>query len=146
MANPNTITYDPQSPGQAGGDAIRMDFPLTLANSGSVVAGGGGGAGGPPSVDAPGDGGSGGAGWLAGTAGRGGTYSDGTGSRSGLAGQSGTKTAGGAAVGNAFAGGGPAAQGMPTSGAIQGGSAGFAIRRNGYQLLQTGNAPVGAVA
>jgi len=95
---------DPVYPGTDGGNAIRVDFDLTITNNGTIGGGGGGGAGGLSSIGAAptagaGGGGGGGAGYIGGT---GGAYTglDWTGTygcSSGAPGSNGSVLTGGAA-------------------------------------------------
>jgi hypothetical protein len=166
-------TGQPAQNGQAGGDAIELNYPITLQNTNQVRAAGGGGGGGargstviagqpgnPPSKAGPGQpgnppstqffgggGGGGGAGIQAGSGGAG-ANSQG---QPGQAGSANTRGAGGDSSGqtnpNGGNGGAAGAAGQQGTGTGDGagGAAGKAVERNGYTLtLQNSGTVIGA--
>ncbi len=131
------------SPGNAGGDAIYVQTPITITvnASGSVKSGGGGGGGGGKQVsgNVGGDGGGGGFPNGAGGAGSSGIAGD-----PAVAGSPGTTSGGGhgngtPAGGNGGDAGQPGLTGAAGSGFVggAGGAAGYAIRKNGNTVTYT---------
>jgi hypothetical protein len=133
--NASTFYATPGGAGTKGGDAILVQRPAVISNSGVIAGGGGGGGGGGssgPSLGNPstwlqwvaGGGGGGGAGSNVGAGGAGGTFDGPVGGGSATAGSNGTSTTGGAggpgrnrpsannSVANGGAGGGRGASGV----------------------------------
>lgn len=142
-------------PGAAGGDAVYVQYPITITvNSGGSIKGGGGGGGGGSYASGTGYlvGGDGGGGGF--PNGNGGAGSAGTAGDTAAAGSPGTTSGGGAggASGPSGGPGGNAGTAGSTGGAANasggaGGAAGYAIRKNSQTVTLTNNGTVtGTVA
>ena len=146
--------------GGAGGNAINLQYAVTIDNTGGTISGGGGGGGGGGSTYAElalgssnrvgGDGGGGGFG--GGAAGAGGVASGGTSNSNGTAGAAGTVSSAGAGGGSsAYSGGAGGAAGtagtagtlgssQTSNGAVgAGGAAGKAVNLNSNSITWTAN-------